>query len=279
MPSPEAGSAGDRLRLGEALALGTLHGPAELLPISSSGHTELIPWLLGFSYPRLEPELRKAFEVALHAGTAAALLLALRDELTAALAPSRLALIALASAPPAAAGLALERPIERRLGTPAATAAGLLAGSAWLLWSDGAPQERGEAELTVPDALWLGVGQCAALLPGVSRNGATLAVARARGFRRIDANRLSRQTALPVIAGASALKGLRLRRRPPAPEATRFLAVGAAAAFLSTLASRRLLGLVERDASLAPVAAYRSALAVLALTRDARPRCSGQSIA
>ena len=57
-----------------------LHGPAELLPISSSGHTELVPWLLDWSYADLDGELRKSFEVALHAGTAAALLLALRDE-------------------------------------------------------------------------------------------------------------------------------------------------------------------------------------------------------
>ena len=58
-----------------ALALGLLHGPAELLPVSSSGHTTLVPWLLGWPYPSLDPELRKAFEVALHAGTAAGLLL------------------------------------------------------------------------------------------------------------------------------------------------------------------------------------------------------------
>ncbi len=68
------------MRLRDALALGALHGPAELLPISSSGHVELIPWLAGWEYTELDPELRKAFEVALHAGTAAALLVALRGE-------------------------------------------------------------------------------------------------------------------------------------------------------------------------------------------------------
>src|SRR3954454_22975546 len=68
------------LPLPQAFALGVLHGPAELLPISSSGHTELVPWLLGWSYADLDGELRKAFEVALHAGTAAALLVALRGE-------------------------------------------------------------------------------------------------------------------------------------------------------------------------------------------------------
>jgi undecaprenyl pyrophosphate phosphatase UppP len=68
------------LPLREALALGVLHGPAELLPISSSGHVALVPWLCGWSYPQLDAELRKSFEVALHAGTAAALLIGLRDE-------------------------------------------------------------------------------------------------------------------------------------------------------------------------------------------------------
>src|SRR5215218_7266663 len=68
------------LKLSHALALGALHGPAELLPVSSSAHTTLVPWLLRWPYPRLDPELRKAFEVALHAGTAAALLIGLRDE-------------------------------------------------------------------------------------------------------------------------------------------------------------------------------------------------------
>src|SRR5579862_10050688 len=68
--------------LGQALALGALHGPAELLPISSSGHIALIPWLLSWRYGELDDELRKSFEVALHAGTAAALMITLRDEVS-----------------------------------------------------------------------------------------------------------------------------------------------------------------------------------------------------
>ena len=78
MPSRDSGE----LQLGQALALGALHGPAELLPISSSGHIELIPWLLRWSYNDLDHELRKSFEVVLHAGTAAALLITLRDEVS-----------------------------------------------------------------------------------------------------------------------------------------------------------------------------------------------------
>lgn len=70
------------LPLRQALALGLMHGPAELLPISSSGHTTLVPWLLGWPYPKLDPALRKSFEVALHAGTAVGLLIALRSEVS-----------------------------------------------------------------------------------------------------------------------------------------------------------------------------------------------------
>src|SRR5256714_8582266 len=116
-----------------AVALGALHGPAELLPISSSGHVALVPWLLDWPYADLDPELRKGFEVALHAGTAAALVVALRDEVADAvleLDGRRGALILLSSLPAAACALLLERPIERRLGTPATLAAGPLLGPA-----------------------------------------------------------------------------------------------------------------------------------------------------
>ena len=111
--------------------------------------------------------------------------------------------------------------IERRLGGPRATAIGLLAGAAAMLLADRRPQRRGRGEATAADGLALGLAQASALAPGVSRNGATLAAARWRGFSRDQANLLSRTVALPIIVGATALKGARLaraRRRPaPAP--------------------------------------------------------------
>ena len=67
------------------------------------------------------------------------------------------------------------------------------------------------------DGLALGIAQAAALAPGVSRNGATLAAARWRGFTREQANLLSRTVALPIIVGAAALKGARLCRRAVGP--------------------------------------------------------------
>ena len=98
------------------------------------------------------------------------------------------------------------------------------------------------------------------MIPGVSRNGATLAAARWRRFTREQANLLSRTVALPVIVGAAALKGAApAPPRASAPGLGRALAAGVAASFASTLASQRLIGLVERDRALWPYAAYRLA--------------------
>jgi undecaprenyl-diphosphatase len=273
MPSPNngGGDSGPReLAVSDALALGLMHGPAELLPISSSGHVTLIPWLLRWDYSELDDELRKAFEVALHAGTAAALLITLRDEVGEAvrgLRP-RLALqIALSFIPPAVVGYTLARPIERYLGTPPTIAAGLVAGSVVMAWSDREPQQRTTDDAGYADAFWLGVAQACALIPGVSRNGSTLAAARLRKFTREDANKLSRHVALPVIAGATALKSLRLYKRGLPPRAGLPFAIGAAASFGSTIGSTWLIRQVERDRSLAPYAIYRIALAGLVIRR------------
>jgi undecaprenyl-diphosphatase len=273
MPSPSR----DGLSVAEAAVLGLIHGPAELLPVSSSGHVSAIPWLLCWDYVELDPELRKAFEVALHAGTAVALLIASRAEVDAAacgLDVRALTLTALALAPAVLAGFTLERPIEEHLGTPATLAAGMLAGSAALAWGDRSPQERDHQQLGLADALWIGTAQAMALFPGVSRNGATLAAARRRRFTRPEANVLSRHLALPVITGASVLKGWRLVRRGVPPEFRAAFAVGAGVSLASTLLSARLLGRVERDRPLARFAVYRVGLAAVILVRTRR-RCGG----
>jgi len=254
-----------------AVALGLLHGPTELLPVSSSAHVGLVPWLMGWRYAELDAELRKSFEVALHAGTAAALLVSLRDEVADAARglDGRRAMLLLGSfVPPAIVGSALERPIERGLGTPVAIAAGLLAGSAAMALADlRGPVGRRREDAGLADALLLGLAQAAALLPGASRNGMTLAAARARGFDREDANALSRHVALPIIAAATALKAVRLARRGLPRGAAPAFAAGVAAAFASTLGSTWLIRQVERDRSLLPYAAYRVALAAAVLRR------------
>ncbi|MFZ2113239.1 MAG: undecaprenyl-diphosphate phosphatase [Solirubrobacteraceae bacterium] len=304
------------LPLRQAAILGLLHGPTELLPISSSAHTTLVPWLAGWPYEGLDPRLRKSFEVALHAGTAAALLLrppseswrsardgggrtALGTVVTTKALPTaadpnrpsrehtgtRLGFLIAGLAPPALAGYVFGEQIERRLGTPTKIAYGLLAGTAamggvevYKKWhapcaraghrhfeSNTTPAQIDATRPTASDGLALGLAQALALIPGVSRSGATLAAARARGFSRQDADQLSWTVGLPVIAGATLLQGTRLVRqqaRADTPRAAALpLAAGAASAFVSTLASSKALDR-RRRAQLLPICiAYRGVLA------------------
>jgi undecaprenyl-diphosphatase len=272
----------DALTTVRAVVLGALHGPAELMPISSSAHVTVVPYLLGWDYAEADGELRKAFEVALHAGTALALLIGLRDEVAAELRDLSLAHAArviAASLPAALVGFTLEGPIERRLGTPATIPLGMILGALAMGWADRSPRERTEDDVDLTDALWLGIAQACALMPGVSRNGATLTAARRRRFHRVDANRLSRHVALPVIGGATLLKTVRLARRGLPPGMARPFAAGAAASFASTLLSTRVLRAVERDAPLTPYVVYRLAIAGAVLgkpSRKSRP-CGARS--
>ena len=247
-----------------------MQGPTELLPVSSSAHLTMLPRLAGWDWERLDPELRKSFEVALHAGAAMALLLARREEIAGELRDfdlHRAAILALSFLPAAAAGLGLERTIESRLGGPRSTAAGLIVGGTLMILADRRPQDRGHREAGPGDGLALGLAQAAALVPGVSRNGATLTVARMLRFTRSQSSLLSRTVALPVIIGATALKGARLLRRGTTREQRRWLALGAGTSFLSTLASTRLIGLVEKDRALFPFGVYRIAFALAILGR------------
>ena len=226
----------------------------------------LVPALLGWSDGGLDDEERKGFEVALHAGTAAALLIVLRHEVAAVmrgLDRERLLRHALEMLPPAAAVVVFERAIETRLGSPRGVAHAQIAGGAALALADLRPARRAHGEATARDALAIGLAQACALVPGVSRNGATLTAARLLCFERRAANRMSRHAALPIILAAAGLKGARLWRRG-LPGA---IPIGAAAAFASTVASSPLIGVVDGARSYRPFAAYRAALGIVSLMR------------
>jgi undecaprenyl-diphosphatase len=231
----------------------------------------LVPSLLGWSsYVELDDELRKSFEVALHAGTAVALLIALRGEVEEAvreLDRARVLRHLLTFIPPGLAALAFERPIERRLGSVRGVALAQIAGGVALALADRSPAERPHTDAGARDALAIGVAQVLALAPGVSRNGATLTAARLLRFERAAANRLSRHAALPIILAAGGLKGYRLWRRGMPRELVGPFALGAGGAFGSTLLSARLIRLVDGARSYAPFAAYRVGLGALALRR------------
>ena len=266
---------GARFPISQALALGALHGPAELLPVSSSGHVTAVAWLLGWRYCELDHETRKSFEVALHAGSAAAWLLlptTSRGRSPVPRDPRQLLLLALAVAPAGVAGLIFERPIEQRLGTPAVIAAGLVAGAVAMAAADRAPEVRDIGQAQPADALWLGLAQAAALLPGVSRTGATLAAARMRGFQARAAWRMSTRVATPVIGGAAALKLARMLSRRPSKTQTARLLAGGGASFASTVLAGRVLRPAERGWRLKPFAAYRMALALALAARLRRSR-------
>lgn len=257
------------------MILGLVQGPAELLPISSSAHLAMLPRLLGWDPDELDPELRKSFEVALHGGAAMALLITRRGEIGSELQGfdlRRASVLVLSFIPAAAAGLGFERVIESKLGGSRATACGLIVGGLAMMLADRSPQSRGKGEAGWKDGLALGIAQAAALIPGVSRNGATLTAARMRRFSRDQANLLSRTVALPVILGAVGLKGARLARRGISRKQARWLAIGTTTSFASTIAATDLIRIVERDRALAPYAAYRIAFALLILLRMSADR-------
>jgi undecaprenyl-diphosphatase len=248
--------------LRQAVVLGLLHGPAELAPISSSGHTTLLAWRRGWRYEELDPAARKRFEVALHAGTAAALLIAGRRESGA----RQAGVVVLACIPPAIAGKLLQGPIERRLGTPPTIAAGLLGGGLAMAIAERlGGRERTRADAGALDGIALGAAQALALMPGVSRSGATRVAARWRGFAPIEADALSSAVGLPITLAAVALKG----REALSSDRSEWgaLGAGALAAFSSTLATGALMRRVGRGRSLLPYAAYRVAVAAAVVRR------------
>jgi undecaprenyl-diphosphatase len=269
----------ETLALRHAVALGLLQGPTELLPISSSGHTALLPWLAGWPYAELDGELRKSFEVALHAGAGLALAIDMRGQLLeeATNMDRRSAtVLALSLGPPALAGFVLRARIERVLGGPRSIALGLAAGGIAMALADTratGSEGRPCDDASAADGLALGLAQAGALIPGVSRNGATLTAARARGFGREASHTLSWNVALPVILGATLLKGGRLLSHGIPRTARAGLALGGASAFLSTLASVRALRRRGRErCSLLGYSLYRCLLAGVVLARLRRER-------
>lgn len=261
-----------RLSVRDAVVLGLIQGPTEVLPVSSSGHLVLVPALLGWSYAELPADVRKTFEVALHVGAGAALAWLLRDDVAwAARHPLTTAAL---TGPAALAALAFEDRIETRASNPKVAAVAMAVGGFLLGWADrNALPKRGACHLSQMKVtavkgdrhrvVLVGFSQALALVPGVSRNGITLTAARALGMGRDDAARLSWRAGLPVIGGAAALKVVRLRQRGLDPALRAPFAAGALAAFASTLAVSPLLRVRRQRLT----AAYRIAAGALALRR------------
>ena len=205
-----------------AIVLGLVQGLSEFLPISSSGHLLLVPWLLEWN--DLDDEsVKKSFDVALHAGTLVAVLGYFRNDVityiregtklvftrTKPTTPDgRLAwLFVLATVPAAAIGALFEDKIDGALGTPTIIAVSLILFGVILGWADRIGGRRDVQDFQTKDALIVGAAQALALNPGTSRSGITMTAARAIGFTRDSAVRISFVMSLPVIAGAVLFKG------------------------------------------------------------------------
>jgi undecaprenyl-diphosphatase len=208
----------------QALALGVTQGLTEFLPISSSGHLILVPWLFNWHYLENHPDFNKTFDVALHLGTLIAVLAYFRlDAIALAGAwfrsigkraietgEERLAwFVVVATIPAAIAGAAGESFVEDKLGQPWQIAL-LLAVFAVVLWyADRTPATRKMEEFDLKTAIGVGLAQALALAPGVSRSGITISAGRYLGLSRDDAARFSFFLYAPVVAGAVIFKGVK----------------------------------------------------------------------
>lgn len=200
----------------QALILGLIQGLSEFLPISSSAHLTLAPWLFHWPDPGL------AFDVALHVGTLVAVLTYFRAEWISLIVAAknivvhrrvetdeerRVIFLIIATIPGAIAGLALERYAESTFRDPRLIAVVLIVmGIVLWLVDKVAAQERPLASMRWTDALFIGLAQMFAIVPGVSRSGSTITAGRSLRLTRESAAVFSFLMSMPIIAAASILK-------------------------------------------------------------------------
>ena len=251
-----------------ALLLGLVQGLTEFLPVSSTAHLAVIPRALGWTSPLLTS---LPFDVALHAGTLAALLAVFGREwitLVRALvrpgsADGRVALgLVLSTIPALGAGALLEHRVGDAMRTPGWIAVWLAAGAVALWWADRQPEGRRTGrDLTMREALLIGCAQACAILPGLSRSGMTMTAGRLVGLSRAESARYSFLMSAPVI-GAAIMWESRHLTSLSAPEGTAVLLGVAAAGAAGAATIRWLLRAVGRM-GYTPFVAYRLALAAV----------------
>jgi undecaprenyl-diphosphatase len=201
----------------QAIVLGVIQGLSEFLPISSSAHLALTPWLLGWPAPGL------AFDVALHLGTLIALVwffwqewmtLAraffsiLRTRRVETESERRVMFVIVATIPGGIAGYLLQDYAKTIFRTPALTGVMLIVMGV-ILWGvdRAARQDRGISAMTWRDAILIGIAQMFAIVPGVSRSGSTITAGRALGMSRESAAVFSFLLSLPIITAAVVFEG------------------------------------------------------------------------
>ena len=240
----------------QGLLLGIVQGLTEFLPISSSGHLVLVPYIVGWREPTV------AFIVAVHLGTTLSILWVFRTRILELLrslvglgnpADRRMVwMLAVATVPAAVVGAVLSDQVDRVFERPVVISA-LLAITAWILFTaESRFEERDEAMvrdermIRPTDAAVVGVAQAVAILPGISRSGSTIGAGMLRGFSREAAARFSFLMAIPIILGAAIVKIPDLTREGAAGSGAAIALGIVASAVVGVLSIRAMLGVVAR---------------------------------
>ncbi len=264
----------------EALLLGIVQGLTEFLPISSSGHLILVPWLQDYTFLIDHPDFNKTFDVALHFGTLIAAIVYFRHEVVrftlgfiraarrraVETVDERLAVaLAIGTVPAVIFGGLGESFFEDHVGEPWMISIQLII-FGWLLGvADRLPQRRSIETVGNRDGLFIGLAQVLALAPGTSRSGITITAARYLGLDRDSAARFSFLLLIPVVAGATVKKGFdAVQEGLPSGVAGPMVIGTIAAAVSGFLAIAFLLRLV-RTASYRPFVLYRYAVGAACL--------------
>jgi len=262
--------------LWQAILLGILQGATEFLPVSSSGHLVIVPYLLGWPDPGL------ALDTILHLGTLVAILVYFWGDLWRLLRAALTSLrkrrlddpdarlawaLVVATIPGAVLGVLLEDFFEQLFGMPKAAAGFLLVTAALLLISEYfAKRELPLTAMSWWHALWIGLAQALAIVPGLSRSGSTIAAGLLLGYRREDATRFSFLLAVPIVLGSGLYQVYKLLRAGMGMVQLQIFGVGfIAAAITGYVAIAGLLMLVRRR-SLWPFALYCAVFGMLVLT-------------
>lgn len=261
-----------------AIVLGITQGLSEFLPISSSGHLRLVPWLFGWDDFAGDPGLEKTFDVALHLGTLVGAVAYFRADIVRYLRAAftaagegtddrRVAWLLVASTVPAAVtGALFADVIEERTGYIWLIATMLIVFGLVLGWADRRPGVRPVEDVRLRDALLMGAGQAVALQPGVSRSGVTMTAGRLAGLGRDGTARFAFLMSLPITAGALVFKGIDVAGEGGIPD-------GFAAPFAWGIVASGLTGWLAvwgtlkliRTRSFAPFVTYRVVVGVAVL--------------
>lgn len=240
------------LPLSHSIVLGIVQGLTELLPVSSSAHLALIPWVLRWEDPGL------AFDVSLHLGTLLAVLVYFWNDLWEMLTGEErlrwITLLGIGTIPGAVAGVLLKHQAETTFRSPTLMAMTLIGAGVVLGWADRRAGDRPMFTLTLWDALLIGSVQALALVPGVSRSAMTIMMGLFLGLDRTSAARFSFLLSIPIIAGAGIIEVPKLMH---SGLSLSFLTWGFLASAVAGLAAIHFLMRLVQTRSYMPFVIYR----------------------